>query len=120
MAKLPKASLLLLLAGLWSICSAQNNVLSIAPPDKVTAKAGTTASAKIVAQLRSICRAFSLIVPAWSGSYLCSLRRNEVVVEGGRLSFLLFPDPPQMNAGHLRDHHGEVRDGTVYIISGDL
>jgi hypothetical protein len=36
-----------------SLSFAQNNVLSIAPPDKVTAKAGSAVSAKIVAQLRS-------------------------------------------------------------------
>ena len=36
-----------------SLSFAQNNVLSIAPPDKVTAKAGSEVSAKIVAQLRT-------------------------------------------------------------------
>src|SRR5579872_6103622 len=35
-----------------SLSFAQNNVLSIAPPDKVTAKAGSPVSAKLVAQLR--------------------------------------------------------------------
>jgi thioredoxin:protein disulfide reductase len=35
------------------LCFSQSNVLTIAPPDKVTAKAGTTVPAKIVAQLRS-------------------------------------------------------------------
>lgn len=35
-----------------SLSFAQNNVLTVAPPDKVSAKAGTTVSAKLVAQLR--------------------------------------------------------------------
>jgi len=50
MAKLPKAPALLLAA---SLSFAQNNVLTIAPPEKVTAKAGALVSVKTAAQLRS-------------------------------------------------------------------
>src|SRR5262249_4985875 len=47
---LSRVSLALLAA---SLSFAQNNVLTIAPTDKVSAKAGTVVTTKIVAQLRS-------------------------------------------------------------------
>lgn len=49
MKNLSSAALFLLAA---SLSSAQNNVLTIAPTDKVTAKAGTEVPVKIVAQLK--------------------------------------------------------------------
>jgi hypothetical protein len=56
MAKNSNAAALFLLAASLSFTprlSAQGNVLTVAPPDKVTAKAGTVVSTKLVAQLRS-------------------------------------------------------------------
>jgi hypothetical protein len=49
MVKIPKPALFLLAA---SLSFAQSNVLTIAPADNITAKAGTQVSAKILAQLK--------------------------------------------------------------------